>query len=63
MMTIAVVSMLLGLGLCGVGFGFENTKPAGPLIMLGAVGFYGGGLLLVIGFMWMIVDNTRGGKP
>jgi len=63
LMTIAVVSILLGLGLCGTGFALETAKIAGPLVILGAIGFYGGILLLVIGFVWMIVSNTRGDKP
>jgi hypothetical protein len=62
LMTIAVVSMLLGLGLCGTGLAFENAKPAGPLFVLGAIAFYGGILALVVGFVWMIVSNTRGDK-
>jgi hypothetical protein len=61
-MTIAVVFMLLSLGLCGTGLAVGNFNPPGPLIVLGLVSFYAGALLLVIGLVWMIVDNTRGGK-
>jgi hypothetical protein len=55
LMAIAAVCLLLGFGLCGTGMAFEDAKPAGPLIIVGA-------LLLVIGFDWMIVDNIRGGN-
>jgi len=59
MMAIAAVCLLLGLGLCGTGMAFEDFKAAGPLIMLGAISFYGGALLLVIGFVRMLIDNSR----
>jgi hypothetical protein len=64
-MVIAGVCFLLGIGLCAAGLIFGDVNqgsPTSPLINFGLAAFYIGALLLVIGFVWMLVDNTRGSR-
>jgi hypothetical protein len=61
-MVIAGVCFVVGIGLCVAGLAtgdFNQGSPTSPMISFGVAGLYIGVLLLVIGFAWMIVDNTR----